>query len=102
MSISMCEKRRRAEGHDDVVGRGGVGGPRAEVRRPAARTRSSSSWAPFSVNGIRPARERREAVGVLVDPQDAQAAVGEAERERQPDPPRPMIETSAVIVRQAG
>ena len=83
MSISMCEKRRRAEREHDRVAR-------ARRRRRAREsvelaTRASSSSVPGSLNGIRPARTRVEPLGVLVDAEHAQPGVGERERERQPD-----------------
>ena len=47
--------------------------------------RASSSSVPGSLNGIRPARTAVEPLGVLVDAEDAQAGVGEAQREREAD-----------------
>ena len=75
-------ERRRAEREHDRVGLRGVGGARRTSR---CSTRSSTSSAPGSSNGIRRSRDGVQALGVVVDAEHAQAVVGEGERQRQPD-----------------
>ena len=88
MSISMCENVgvptvRTIDARLRGVGR--ALGERQSTRRraPAARRRP----APRTASG--PARSASSRVDVLVDAEHAQAGVGEAERQRQPDPAQP-------------
>ena len=87
MSISMCEK----EGVPSVItmcracAASATRSESAQAPRSAMHPCSSSSCAPVSSKGITPFAHGIQARGVVVDPDDAQPAVGERERERQPD-----------------
>ena len=46
---------------------------------------SSSAWVPASWKGIRPARSDAEHRRVVIDAEHADPAIGEGQRQRQPD-----------------
>ena len=83
-------ERRRAERDDDVLG---AARRRRRGRRPssvpAAWTRSRTSWAPGSSNGMRASRTACRRSASLSTPRTRQAAVGEREGEREADPAEP-------------
>ena len=89
MSISMCQ-RLGVPTVSTMYRAAAASSIRSESRSPPLpSTRSSSSWVPSSWNGITPARHALEPLRVLVDPDRVEAAVREAERERQTDPTEP-------------
>ena len=77
MSISMCENDGVPSVRTMCSACAASATRSASVERRRV-TRSSTSWAPGSSNGMRPLAHGAEALGVVVDAEHAQAAVGEA------------------------
>ena len=81
MSISMCEN----DGVPSVRTIASAWAASAACSDHAMSTRRMTSSAPGSSKGIRRVADRRQALGVVLDAERAQAVVGEGERERQAD-----------------
>src|SRR3954453_11820706 len=94
MSISMCEK----DGVPSVITTcsacAASGTLSDRVRRPEARTRSSSSCAPVSSNGIVPPSTARRRSGSLSTPWTRRPRSAKHRASGNPTRPRPMTETS--------
>ena len=82
-------ERGRADGDDDVAGPGGVGRPVAQLQALGGPDAIEQCLGARLLERHPAGAQRLEHRRVVIDAENVQTAVGEAQGERQPDPAQP-------------